>query len=348
MQLFRSTTLKLTAWYLAILMSISVAFSVVIYQLNFREVNARLETLQHNLLEDDVFLGLSSTRQEVPLSEADKLRIAEVRTASRQMIGSLIWVNIIVLVGGGVASFAMARRTLRPVEAAHEAQSRFTSDASHELRTPLAAMKAELEVSLRGAPLKKQEVEEILESNLEEVNKLISITEMLLHLSRLEYDKLEVTSVNLSELTHDAILGYTADQFVITAKKKALTAANEPAIREVIDILIENAVKYSPKDKKITIRIFEQRGHVVFRIKNNGPAISKEAIARLFDRFYRGDQSRTGSGRNGYGLGLSIAKKIIDIHGGYITVSSNARETSFTFYLPIRVVPEEIQENQNV
>src|SRR5690606_5215010 len=100
----------------------------------------------------------------------------------------------------------------------------------HELRTPLAAMKAELEVNLRYASLTLPEAREILESNLEEVNKLISLTEMLLHLSRLEYSKLEVIPVDIYALLLDIIeKSPSVDRFAITSRKKAITQANEAA-----------------------------------------------------------------------------------------------------------------------
>ena len=311
-------------------MLISIAFSVVLYQLNFHEINTRLETLQHNIL-DGVLLPVS-----LNTATDDALVRAELSVASHQMIASLVWVNILVLIGGGVASYAMARRTLRPIEDAHEAQSRFTSDASHELRTPLSAMKAELEVNLRDKNLKLSEARELLESNLEEVDKLISLTEMLLNLSRLEYGRLEVTRVDIPDLVTQALKKHPqGDRFEITSRRKSSTFANQAAVVEVVDILVDNALKYSPVDAPIYVKIFEQRGHIAVRIKNSGPPISKQAIDRLFERFYREDRSRSRASRSGYGLGLSIAKKIVEIHGGYITVSSNTKETAFTFYLPI-------------
>lgn len=318
-------------------MVISIAFSAVLYQLSVNEVNLRLKALQHNIIDDTITPSLPfSTHLKTLPDIADALRITELETASRQMLSLLVKVNLIVLITGGFASYIMAKRTLRPIQQAHEAQGRFTSDASHELRTPLAAMKAELEVNLRDTSLTLPEARELLESNLEEVNKLISLSEMLLHLSRLEYDQLEVVTVDIPEIVTSILATHPeAKRFDLKTRKKAAVYGNEPAIREVIDILIENALKYSPVESRIAIRIFEQRGSIAFRIKNAGPAIDKHSIDRLFDRFYRGDQSRTKSSQNGYGLGLSIAKKIIDIHGGHITVSSNAKETVFTFYLPV-------------
>lgn len=335
--MFQSATLKLTAWYLTILMVISITFSLVIYQLNYREVSNRLENLQHSIIDEfdapAPFSNYFDNYKDAPNNPV----FSESRKASSQMILSLFYINIVVFVAGGLGSYFLARRTLRPIAEAHEAQSRFTSDASHELRTPLAAMKTELEVNLRDPKLEMDEARELLESNLEEVNKLIQLSEMLLHLSRLDHDKLEVATVDLPVILEEIVKRYPNERkrFDITARKKATTLANEAAINELMGILIDNAIKYSPDKTPIFIRIFEQRGQVGFEIKNSGKPIPEEKLPKLFDRFYRIDGSRTNGAKNGYGLGLSIAKKIIDVHHGELTVSSSEEATTFTFYLPI-------------
>ncbi len=337
-KMFQSATLKLTAWYLAILMAISITFSIVIYQLNYREISYRLESLQHSIIDDiSISLPFNYPFKSYKVNGPESALFNESRKASDQMILSLFYINVVVFIAGGLGAYFLARRTLRPIEEAHESQSRFTSDASHELRTPLAAMKAELEVNLRDPNLEIGEARELLESNLEEVNKLIQLSEMLLHLSRLDHDKLEVNMVDLPALYYTLIKRYpqAIKRFEVTSPKKASTLANEPAITELMGILIDNSIKYSPEKTPISIRMFTQRGRVGFEIKNQGKKIPDEMLPKLFDRFYRIDTSRTNGSTKGYGLGLSIAKKIIDIHHGEITVSSTDDETVFTFYLPI-------------
>jgi signal transduction histidine kinase len=334
-KMFQSATLKLTAWYLAILMTISITFSVVIFQLNSRELRERLESLQHSLV--DTMPGYQTdTTFNFGYGPGTAYFIESSRAAS-QMALTLIYINVFVLVGGGLGSYFLARRTLKPIEDAHESQSRFTSDASHELRTPLSAMKAELEVTLRDQNLSLEEAKEVLGSNLEEVDKLIQLSQMLLHLSRLDHDKLEYTSIDLVAVFDEIMKRYSTqkDRFEVNARKKAVTRANDAAVSELMGILIDNALKYSPDNTKLFIRIFEQRGYVGFEIKNEGKKIPQEKLERLFDRFYRADTSRTNSSKNGYGLGLSIAKKIADVHNGYLTVASTKEFTTFTFYLPI-------------
>lgn len=336
-KIFQSATLKLTAWYLTIIMVISITFSIVIYQINYREISSRLENLQHSIIDDIDIPAPFNSYFDTYIAKTNNPLLYESKQASAQMILSLVYINIVVFIAGGLGAYILARRTLRPIAEMHEAQSRFTTDASHELRTPLSAMKAELEVYLRDNNLTIEEARELLDSNLEEVNKLIKLSEMLLQLARLDHDKLEVSTIDLPVLLEELIKRYPKEQdrFSITSRKKATTAANEAAIHELMGILIDNALKYSPPKSTIFIRIFEQRGQIGFEIKNSGKKIAEETLPRLFDRFFRADSSRTNSAKNGYGLGLSIAKKIIDVHHGELTVSSTDEFTTFTFYLPV-------------
>lgn len=322
-------------------MAISITFSLVIYQLNYRELSSRLESLQQVIVDGWFYSVPGSNILQQLGSGPGSIIFNESQKASGQMALSLLYINVGIFVAGGLGSYFLARRTLRPVSEAHDAQSRFTSDASHELRTPLAAMKAELEVSLRDASLTMEEARELLESNLEEVDKLIQLSEMLLHLSRLDHDKLEVTSIDIVPLVHSVVkqFGTPARRVTIQTRKKAVVRGNEPAIRELIGILIENALKYSPKKSKIGVRVFEQRGMIGFEITNSGEPIPEDKLDKLFERFFRLEGSRTGGGHSasspkGYGLGLSIAKKIVDLHHGTISAKSSASQTIFTFLLP--------------
>lgn len=329
--MFQSATLKLTGWYLAILMAISFIFSAAIYQLNTIEVSSRLESFQRGILN----LDFLSTQ----LVTADEMRLAQARQASDKTLLTLLNVNLAILIGGGIGSYILARRTLRPLERAHEAQSRFTSDASHELRTPLAAMKAEIEVSLRDTSLSATESRELLESNLEEVNKLIDLSEFLLKLARLDYDKMERCPVDLAVALQSVQRQFKTHKKRIVIqprRKKTIAFGNESAIEEAMTILIDNAVKYGDPDQPITVALHERGLMAGFSVSNHGPTIPMELQDKLFERFYRADTSRTDSTHNGYGLGLAIAKKIADIHHGDLTLKSKQDVTTFTFMLPSR------------
>lgn len=319
--MFRSATFQLTAWYLGILVAISLLFSIVIYSISLGEVRTRIGFIQGNL--------------SISQSKYDVLRELQIRETEANLIASLSITNLVIWVAGGFGSYYLARRTLRPIEEAHEAQSRFTSDASHELRTPLASMKTELEVALRDPNLTAEETRELLTSNLEEVNKLTSLSQMLLQLSHLEHTKLKQERVDLEAATKSVIKRLDkAGQRIKQEGKPRRVFANSASVEELLTILLDNALKYSPSDSIVTVRFVSQRHMAGFEVINSGKGIPEKDLPHIFDRFYRVDTSRTGGEKKGYGLGLSLAKKIVQLHGGELSVSSGSDMTTFRVLLP--------------
>jgi signal transduction histidine kinase len=325
--MFKSATLKLTIWYGAILVSISILFSVVIYSIASSEVRSRIDILQSTApaqfrINPDVF---------------ESIRNTQIHAAEDSLISGLIITNLIIWVAGGFGSYYLARRTLRPIEEAHEAQSRFTSDASHELRTPLASMKIELEVALRDPSPKKEEMRQLLESNLEEVNKLTKLSHTLLQLSRLDHDQITREQVDVNVVTTDVVERFNkvSSRIVIHHARKLPILANESNVEELATILIDNALKYSPSNTTVHVSLIKQKQMSGFKVVNEGEGIAPEVLPHIFNRFYRADTSRTASAKKGYGLGLSLAKKIVELHGGELTVSSAPdQETTFQVLLP--------------
>ncbi|MEP7204990.1 MAG: ATP-binding protein [Candidatus Saccharibacteria bacterium] len=326
--MFQSATLKLTGWYLLIMMVISILFSVAIFNVTSNEVDLRLQHLQDSLR---VKFGF------VPNDGEGALRTHEASEASDRILMGLVYANFLILATGGIGSFLLARRTLRPIQEAHESQSRFTSDASHELRTPLATMKAEIEVALRDPRSTKQDLQEILLSNLEEVEKLSRLSEMLLNLSRLEHDKLERTAIDLADITKNVVQLHKQPPGRITIKTigHPLVEGNEAAIAELVSILVDNSLKYSPDDSLVSITLSRHNHHARFEITNTGSGIEAATLPRIFDRFYRADTARTNGHKKGYGLGLALAKKIVELHNGELSASSAPNHTTtFTVLLP--------------
>lgn len=307
-------------------MIISIVFSIAIFEIMTLEISSRLEKFERSL---EIASGIAPRPLEI-------LRSNEISAASINIIKGLVLANILILVVGGAVSYLLARRTLRPIQTMHEAQSRFTSDASHELRTPLAAMKAEIEVTLRDSSATKKDYELAMKSTLEEVDKLTSLSQMLLSLSRLDHEKLKKTSVNLSSLTRDVVRmqRVKAGRIKINSPKRLQVLGNDIAITELISILVDNALKYSPNDSTVMITLSRRENHACFEIINTGQGIDSDKLPYIFDRFYRADNSRTN--RIGYGLGLSIAKKIVELSHGELTATSTpGQSTIFTVTLPI-------------
>ena len=330
--MFHSATIKLTAWYIAILMTISVLFSLGMYGLASSEVQQRLRGLQHTIQNDGDFIL-------PPSREFAILREQQSSAAAVHLGVSLIYANLAILVFGGAGAYFLARRTLDPIPKAHEAQSRFVSDASHELRTPLAAMQMELEVALREKNLPADEVHEVLQSNLEEVQKLTNLSNMLLQLSRFEHAGIALERMSLTGALESVLTRYTAaaDRISLTQPKQALLVhGNDTALEELLTILIDNAIKYSPERSPITAAL-KKSGHMAeFSITNQGEGIAADKLPHIFDRFYRANTSRSSQKTPGFGLGLSLAKQIVELHHGELLVTSGSgHPTTFTVRLPL-------------
>ena len=327
--IFESVTLKLTGWYLLIVMIVSVAFSAVIYQLAMSELSARLDVVQSEV-ETNPNLNL-------PSNFFNEVRSDQYEMASQNFLNGLFNVNLFILLAGGVGSFLLAKRTLRPIEDANEAQSRFVADASHQLRTPLAVMRAELETAKRDPKLSQQDIKELIDSNLEEVDKLSTLSLRLLELSKFDSQPQHaiLSKQSLSQLVKQSVAKRRSmgKRFNIKAANKLFILADKDQINELLDILVDNALKYSPRDSLIKIRTSKSGFQAILTISNQGQEITKTELSRIFDRFYR---SANSAGKSGHGLGLSIAQKIVESHNGKIEAASAPDGcTIFTVRLPL-------------
>src|SRR3989338_4976268 len=193
--MFRFAAAKLTLGYLAIIMTLSIGFSVAIYHISSNELErsaSRPVDLYSNIF------GPESA------SEVDKLRRQQLEKDRNRLKLNLMLYNLAVLAVGGGLSYYLAKRTLAPIEEMLEMQKRFTGDASHELRTPLTAMQTEIEVALRNPGLGQAEAIDLLKSNLEEVGKLKSLSEGLLTLAIAGKDTPRET-VSVKNVANEAI-----------------------------------------------------------------------------------------------------------------------------------------------
>ncbi len=335
--MFHNTTLKLTGVYLAIIMVISLFFSANIYTLATREL-------------DRGFRRQAAVIQQVsptdPFGDGNPViyqRNLAFQNAKDHIKGQLLLVNVLILAGAAVVSYLLARRTLIPIEEAHEAQKRFTADASHELRTPLTAMQTEIEVALRDLKLNKDQAKELLKSNLEELAKLTQLSDGLLRLARLETNTISKKPIRLMPVITEAIKTNQnlADQkhIILEAPKDSTESVqvlgNRASLVELLSILINNAIKYSPHKSTVALGYYKHGKEVVINVIDHGAGISPPDLPLIFERFYRADTSRTKQQITGYGLGLSIAKSFAELHGGYITAKSTVGAGStFQVHLP--------------
>jgi len=255
---------------------------------------------------------------------------------------ALTGVNGVIIIISGFLSYFLSGKTLQPIKEVFEKQDKFLSDASHELRTPLTSLKTSIEVGLRDKDLSLSEAKKVLADNLSDVDNLSRLANSLLELSvsnskKTQLDNSIVASKELLDEAIRLVSSQAKSKNIIIIKKSGnfdLLVDREKIIR-VLVIVLDNAIKYSPPKSKIKISTLKNSKYVVFCIKDQGCGIKQEEIKKVFDRFYRGDTSRTNSSQRGYGLGLSIAKEITDSHMGYISVSSKAGQGSvFNVALP--------------
>ena len=324
MSQFHTATLKLTGWYLAILMLVSLSFSTVIYQITASELDRPLPP------GSQVSTYLSA--------RIDEFREARANESKAIMLGNLVILNFITLGLGAGASYFFARRTLQPIENAMEAQARFTSDASHELRTPLAVMRTENEVALRTKSPSVKALKDTLASNLEEVERLQLLTDRLLALS--SEQSLELEPFTVSDAVTEAIARHTlaAEQKHIAVKypaKKLRAIGNIDTVCDIVSILVDNAIKYSPDKTTVNIGTKLQGNHVLLTVADEGDGIDTQDIDHIFDRFYRADQSRSKQHVEGHGLGLALAKRLSDLNDAALSVANRKpRGAVFTLQLP--------------
>lgn len=337
--LFRNATLRLTAMYLIILMCISFLFSFGLYQVSSDELQKGIRRPNSNI--EFILRTLSGADVEQIRNTLGELRADQLRSAEIRLRNNLVLINLFILLTGGVLSYVLARRTLEPIERAHTAQSRFTADASHELRTPIAAMRLETEITLSDDKLSLKEAKKQLASNIEELDKLTHLTENLLHLARMgaEEFEMEVFSLNESiDAAIDRVSPKAAEKQILikqSSKKDLLINANKVSLTEAFATILDNAVKFSPQKKTVTIKVSQKQKHTYIAISDTGPGILPTDMPFIFDRFYRSDGSRTESQKHGYGIGLSIAKSAVEAHGGNIDVTSKHGEgATFTISLP--------------
>lgn len=327
MPVFRSATAQLTLWYTAIVTVLCLLFSFIVFGIARQELSRPMRP---------PYAGTSDMRYN--RERLERWREEREAESTRRLMLNLAVFNVCVIGGGAIASYYLARRTLTPIENALAAQARFSSDAAHELRTPLSVMQSEIEVALRAQRTTATTLRGVLGSTLDEVHRLQLLTDRLLLLAS---DKaLPLARTNLEDVAIDAVTRVVAQAQAkkITIDNHVTTRyvrANHDSLTDTLVILLDNAIKYCPSASHVTVRSEQKPRHTLLHVSDNGPGIAEADAAHIFDRFYRADQSRSTAHVGGHGLGLSIAKRIIEAHHGTIHVhSAPGTGTRFTVQLP--------------
>ena len=333
--MFKTARLKLTIWYLVFIMTISLFFSLIIYT-NVSGQIARFIDMHNNrlrLFEQRSALELPPPRP----GNLPTIGIQDLQTQRRQLFFTLFFLNISILIIAGGAGYILAGRTLAPIKVSLDKQAQFVGDASHELRTPLSVLQSDLESYLMSPKITDRQARWLIKSNLEEVDRLKKLTNGLLSLTSQSSFPLRPTSLKPIIFSATRSLANLAKSKKITIKTSlnpVSVLADHHSLIQLFIILLDNAIKYSPRNSTISISTKITNHWIKVSIKDRGVGISPTDLPHIFDRFYRADKSR--SKVDGFGLGLSIAQKIVTTHHGSIKVDSRPDHGSiFIVSLPL-------------
>jgi len=332
--MFTQTRLKLTLYYSLLFLSLLWVFSGIVYLWMGRSLGEgytsqvqqrRLERLESQEEIDDEKLTIIATSGDIALE---------------QLLTIVLAINGIALIFVPAVSWYLAEENLAPIQSMYEKQKQFVSDASHELKTPLSIMQGEIDVALKKKRT-PNEYKIILESSKQELNRLTTLVKNLLFLAKEDQNKYLEKPEEIDITDNLATL---LSQLKPLYKKKKLKVIFKPAdesvvvkgssilVRQLFFNLLENAIKYT-EEGSISVEISSSRKQAKIVIADTGIGMSSEERAKLFQRFYRVDQSR--SEEKGYGLGLAICQTVIQkLHGHIAIHSTPGKGTSVIVLLP--------------
>ena len=280
------------------------------------------------------------------------LRIALCDTYSRdqalkkQAVSSLsIFIVSLGLLYGVCRRFATW--AVRPVEKAWDAQRRFISDASHELKTPLAVIIANTQILRRSEGVATED-KRWLDSTADEADHMKGLVEDLLTLARADEAKAgtvtaagPIVDVDLSAVVEESALEFDAVAFERGCRidsntaDKIMVKGDKGQLSRVVHTLLDNATKYAAKGSAVKVSLSREGKRAHLSVNNAGAAIDPEDLSHIFDRFYRTDKARSREETGGFGLGLAIAKSIVEASGGRIWAESTAADGT-TFHVLLR------------
>ena len=263
-------------------------------------------------------------------------------TERQLLFRSAFWYLMAFVFAGvtvGLLAYLLSDHVLDPVKKGLQKGKDFISNASHELKTPLTIIKANLSVIQSEPNATVKENEKWLQTIEEQVERTNSLVLDMLELSRLDNAEIRYSeSVDLSAIVTSVTLSLEALCFEKeisideAIEDNAMVIGSKQNLERLVLILLDNAIKYTPDNGKISVGLHQNKKNVVFSVKNTGEGIKKEDLGLVFERFYKGDRARTQeTNKKSFGLGLAIAKTICDQHKAKIECYSEENEyTEFT------------------
>ncbi|WP_256759443.1 cell wall metabolism sensor histidine kinase WalK [Cohnella sp. WQ 127256] len=266
-------------------------------------------------------------------------------TAQQKIVTNLIYtfavVGLVMLIVIFFTSRFFANRSIQPVKEAFDKQKQFIADASHELKTPLAVINTNADVLLSNSEDTIHNQSKWLHRIKSETERMKTLTNDLLYLTEMDDSRASMifTNFNVSEAVEGIILTMEAVMFEkdislsYKIEPNLTVRGNNEQIKQVVMILLDNGIKYTNSKGSIALTLKKSHNDILLTVTNTGEGIPPEHLERIFDRFYRADASRSRK-QGGYGLGLAIAKSIIEQHKGRIYARSVPNETT-SFYVQL-------------
>lgn len=295
-----------------------------------------------NLLSQDVSSAIvagirTSLSTTSPNAVAPSI-VQELQTIRAQNLAIVI---TLIVIATAFFGYVIARVTLAPTRNALTAQKQFIGNIAHELRTPLAIIKTNTEIALLEQRMNK-DMREMHVSNIEELDRISEIINNLLSLSALiNPEKMDFRPVDLSALATEVAQKYerlaeiSQHKLTVHSGTHAWVLGNATALTQVIGNLLKNAINYTPPQGSITLAVSSTPfDEIELYVRDTGIGIARKDLDRIFEPFYRAEQSRNRA-KGGSGLGLSIAAEMVKIHGGRISIrSTQGRGTTVTVHFP--------------
>lgn len=332
----KSEVNRLTLSYLAVIMTLSLIFTGIIYLLSTASLNRPLLPSE----EENSSVSVEAPEfGEHSFENTFRKRLERRDNTTRMtIIYSLLGFNLGIFVIGIFVSRSLAKLTLAPIERAMMKQTQFIFDASHELKTPLTAMLVRNEVALRKKSLPEEKAREVIEKNIEEILKIKELTASMLDVARENGEPEKLTEISVPEFLADLkekLAPVARGQGVkieteMNLGKNLRASVAKNTLEQILTIFADNAMKYSG-EKIIYLRAGRRGKNVAFSVKDNGAGVKKEDQKRIFERFYQVDAARTRTeDKTSHGLGLAIAKNLAERQGYKIVLrSSEGRGAEF-------------------
>lgn len=337
LDIFKSARFKLTAMYTVTMMVIIVAFSVTIFQITSRNIRVRpAPKIVEEIGSIQTIGGPITLRKLVPVSREQEHEIR--KDIIQNLKAGLIIVDLWLLGIVSVLGYILAGLTLRPIKRAYMKEKRFVQNISHDLKTPLAIMRAELEVELLSA---KENTRGMYQSLLEEANAMTKLVDELFFLSQMDsrikthQGEAEILPILENRMAFYATQAEQQGIILIASFEAGRVGLEEGLVKRVLDNILSNAFRYT-KEGEITVSGKKKGVFYEVTIRDTGVGISKKDTPHIFERFYKGDASRTK--RDSSGLGLAIVEEIMKTYKGKVHIYSiEGKGTTVTLCFPVVV-----------